>query len=663
MDVRCYGCSHNFDSEGRVPLVLKCGHNLCQPCVELSIAYQTLSYIADGFVASGTPTITSSSACGSATATSRALSTSSTPCGTAASCVLLRSSAASNCGILIVSCAVCPSATAIPAGVNLRECLEQNTALMSALPARAVHRVCVSCGNSNLRALFDCSHCFCTVCESCWDKVHPLTIQKALHKKLKCGSSDFGELPASIMCPTHAKKMDTFCKDDNLLLCRSCEVEHKGHDVISTEDDEFSHIPDMLQGTLNKKTDQITSALKSINDTITNVNKIHDDFETGVASATVRLQNLLLERRDQLISASQDVRNMHLSALSSQKSALEVLSQRVSDLKALQRKPGTSSLSVAQAFSSSMKSWNKSLLDLASDGSTFVDCDCSKVESEIHNFGNVVAGARPAPMPPPELVKATPNSLTLRWEKQHSPNPRSRITRYILSHAPSGSADFKEIFSGRKTQFTLLGLQGGTTHSFNIRAVNDIAHGTCSETVSFETPRGREFVFITPGDTNGVIYWIGTAKGTSPTFSVSNIASLVHTGWYPTHSRSKGPLAVLDHNFRGRNHTGHSQNAYWMVDLRSIFVMPTHYSLVCGSSSNKVMRSWELSGSVNGKTWIVLSTHNNDTSLQPNSLSHWALHVEQHAFSMFKVTQTGPNGGNNNALSIAGFEVYGTVLL
>lgn len=77
------------------------------------------------------------------------------------------------------------------------------------------------------------------------------------------------------------------------------------------------------------------------------------------------------------------------------------------------------------------------------------------------------------------------------------------------------------------------------------------------------------------------------------------------------------------------------------------------------------LRNWKLEGSLDGKNWICLKEHINDSSLNsPLSTESWKISPPQKEneklfFKYFRIFQTGKNGSGHHHLMMNGFEIYG----
>jgi len=175
-----------------------------------------------------------------------------------------------------------------------------------------------------------------------------------------------------------------------------------------------------------------------------------------------------------------------------------------------------------------------------------------------------------------------------------------------------------------------------------------------------------EFAYSYDFDDKGIMYFLGCNYGQSSWRNPAELklirvtASSLATDSQPT-SAAVGREAV-------RCVTKPEPNSWFMFDLTPsrIMVRPTAYTLRHYSSWDmECLRNWVLQGSVDGNTWVDLSVHKEDESLNgKGSTATWTLQKQQSMwFSYFRVLQTGPNSNKHFYLPLSGFEIYGSALI
>lgn len=106
-------------------------------------------------------------------------------------------------------------------------------------------------------------------------------------------------------------------------------------------------------------------------------------------------------------------------------------------------------------------------------------------------------------------------------------------------------------------------------------------------------------------------------------------------------------------------------DAWMAINFRNRRVKPAHYTLRHYSSwGTEALRNWVLEASVDGTSWIPISTHVEDTALLgQGDTQTWAIPQSSKVvpYQHFRIRQTGPNSNAHNYLALSGFEIYGTL--
>eukprot|EP01105_Mastigella_eilhardi_P017180 TRINITY_DN3954_c0_g1_i13.p1 TRINITY_DN3954_c0_g1~~TRINITY_DN3954_c0_g1_i13.p1 ORF type:complete len:918 (+),score=179.47 TRINITY_DN3954_c0_g1_i13:218-2971(+) len=651
LSLRCPHCCNAFDTCERIPLVLdKCGDSVCHACVELMIAFQSVgTFVKSPF----------------------------TSCSSGGSVRMQRSASEPTAmhqqhTKWSIECAKCGRKTRIPAVLGI-DALKKNTAVLDLLREREKPATCALCGSTEDDGLYNCDHCFSTLCQGCWDKVHILPAMRREHTKRPHGATV--PRPAR-KCLRHGKHLDVFCVNDTTVMCSTCAFsgDHQGHELVPIE--EYVHNAALqlvqMQQQLEEKKLKMTTAVGEIDLQIADINKVHDTFEAELSKESNQLQQYLQTRCQTLLGKSQAIRKFRLTRLNEQRCLLDILMKRINEMQgfSVQDQPALAVLSLMQSCISTAKQLDKredSFLRPVESSATFIDLNSMKLEEAIKSFGEIAAGPAPGRMDPPTLVKATVNSITVRWcvLAASKTNPHFPVTHYLLCHR-AAEGRMTECYSGSSTEFTLSGLEKGTKHNFAVCAVNAVYAGPYSDVVCFETPTKTaiEFVFHHAGDSNGFIYWLGTNRGTSPVFFNPQALGAARATW--SECFAGAPENVLDPSFAGCNCTTNKSNSWWQVELRGLRLRsPTHYALRHDEHQSCALRDWSLEASADGgKTWSLLRRHARDETIhdQPNAWGHWLLNPQQTAqhegFNVFRVTQTGKNAAGHELLVLAGLILF-----
>jgi len=169
-------------------------------------------------------------------------------------------------------------------------------------------------------------------------------------------------------------------------------------------------------------------------------------------------------------------------------------------------------------------------------------------------------------------------------------------------------------------------------------------------------------VFQNNWDQNGVLYWLGTNRIT--TEWKNPYPQFVNVTCFPP-EELYGNLSSFVDRTGSQNYLPRSnaiKNGSFTVDLLSVKVVPTHYTLRDSTNGNYQLRNWNLEGSNDGKTWIILKNHVNDASIAKQGDTHsWKIDFQVEAFQMFRVQVTGPWRPGYFFLFCSGFEIYGDV--
>ena len=106
-----------------------------------------------------------------------------------------------------------------------------------------------------------------------------------------------------------------------------------------------------------------------------------------------------------------------------------------------------------------------------------------------------------------------------------------------------------------------------------------------------------------------------------------------------------------------------------MLDLGSTRTLQlNHYCLRHDAHGSHALRHWDLEGSNDNASWIVLRSHKNDTSLAATAYSeaHWDVNSQtsRTSFRYFRIKQTGKEAsGTYDNLCCCGIELYGQMHL
>ena len=185
----------------------------------------------------------------------------------------------------------------------------------------------------------------------------------------------------------------------------------------------------------------------------------------------------------------------------------------------------------------------------------------------------------------------------------------------------------------------------------------------CEANSNLRLRKNRVFLYSSDFDKNGIMYWLGTKCGEDKYINP-------HTRGNVTVSHSancevgKTPdLIAFD---PCTCNLVSSANTTITIKLHDYSVLPTKYTLRhTMSRDSECLRNWRFQGSINGTTFVDLSVHQNDTSLNVKGATKtWSLDPVKACdyYQYFRILQDGNNSSNNTYLSLAGLELYGYVM-
>lgn len=184
-----------------------------------------------------------------------------------------------------------------------------------------------------------------------------------------------------------------------------------------------------------------------------------------------------------------------------------------------------------------------------------------------------------------------------------------------------------------------------------------------TELVEESIPKSRltTCVYQSDFDKNGVFYYLATNGGATPWRNPHPDVVKV-TGSHP--ESAEFPFANIFTNDEVPASMKVSDQKNWlMVDLGPTTTLSkiTHYS--CRAYMGVNLRSWNLEGSLDGKTWKILKSHVKDASLPVEAgVTHtWELPGDSDALRYIRFRLTGPDSHDAYNLVTCGFEVYGTL--
>jgi hypothetical protein len=192
-----------------------------------------------------------------------------------------------------------------------------------------------------------------------------------------------------------------------------------------------------------------------------------------------------------------------------------------------------------------------------------------------------------------------------------------------------------------------------------------------------------DFRHVEDWDTNGVLYWLGTNRGTKVRRTNPAKDLVIRITMSSTRSMafsSAKDMADRGPQAKGLLSTENTPGSWFIVDLGpSLSLTLTHFTIQHDDDPTGQLRNWRVSGSNDTESWRMLCGPTNDCSLphgQPRASATWhippvvwmvpgASEVSRasQAYRYFNFAQTGPNASGTHSLHCRAIEFYGTVVL
>lgn len=164
--------------------------------------------------------------------------------------------------------------------------------------------------------------------------------------------------------------------------------------------------------------------------------------------------------------------------------------------------------------------------------------------------------------------------------------------------------------------------------------------------------------YVSDGDTNGVLYYLGSSGKTStwqnPINKGVSITSSGGGSGSPTDLADRQPTAF---------YVTAATNNWVRIDLPKSLKC-SYYSLRNRNYNGNNIRNWKLQGCNAGSEWVDLDTQSNNVSI--NGESQWlSLPVtnNQASFTSFRILQTGHESSGDDYLCLGEIELYGVLTL
>jgi hypothetical protein len=177
------------------------------------------------------------------------------------------------------------------------------------------------------------------------------------------------------------------------------------------------------------------------------------------------------------------------------------------------------------------------------------------------------------------------------------------------------------------------------------------------------------FTYREPFDENGYIFYIGTNGYEQPFENPSRSGKICITASTYHPASTYGDAHNLTTGKQNLFYTDYSpfEERWIKIDLKENKpIIPNSYSLnSCVLGGKYSLRNWLFQGSNDDKTWITLSEHENDNSLENNidTPTAWRIIGESTPFRYFRLYTTKTQQNGTNFVSLGAFEIHGTIYL
>jgi len=216
-------------------------------------------------------------------------------------------------------CPVCDRFTFIPIDISPASQLPVNEKVKKQVDIYLRSPCGHECGR---QAVCDCLSCKISFCDECWTNVHKGGMSR--HRKLNLHSLD-----AFQHCNRHAEIMDFFCKDCNELVCYKCAqygVHKSPHKTLPVED-----YAEQLQNqnlrpngeNLKLKIKKFENAMQQVLNRENLLRTSHEEIDNVIISEFDKLNQFLLQCKDDLLNISKVVKKTKEIELTRQLEALQ----------------------------------------------------------------------------------------------------------------------------------------------------------------------------------------------------------------------------------------------------------------------------------------------------------------------------------------------------
>eukprot|EP00873_Tetraselmis_striata_P037090 jgi/Tetstr1/457354/TSEL_043957.t1 len=183
----------------------------------------------------------------------------------------------------------------------------------------------------------------------------------------------------------------------------------------------------------------------------------------------------------------------------------------------------------------------------------------------------------------------------------------------------------------------------------------------------------HELMYLSDGDGNGLVSFLGTSGGAKP-FVNPVLEQRLAVSCSSPPGRHCDPRHLASRKFcntltAGPRLCNGERSTWWALDLGASTHLAANYYTLRQDGSSNFPRSWALQASADGVTWTDLRRHMDDPSIRrPGQLASWPLPSRSASgFRHFRLLLTGPSASEHPAeqhcFSVCGLELYGNLYI
>jgi hypothetical protein len=172
---------------------------------------------------------------------------------------------------------------------------------------------------------------------------------------------------------------------------------------------------------------------------------------------------------------------------------------------------------------------------------------------------------------------------------------------------------------------------------------------------------GTLLTYQTPGDENGLFYWLGANQGAQAWSNpVPSIVNVLISAPEPTKSPANG---LTNRTIEPEWYTNNIPNQTITFDLGVNRIALSRYTLRHDQEVGFHLRNWKIRGSNDGTNWADLDTQVNNTTISDSN--PWFISSALSNSTMFRYIQlqlTGPDSSGSHYILLSEVEFYGLAL-